>query len=56
LFSPPELPTEKQLENEEFDEEELEELVTKLELDYQIGEDIKEKAGTDFYPRHRFHD
>ncbi|KIM23415.1 hypothetical protein M408DRAFT_332349 [Serendipita vermifera MAFF 305830] len=43
FFTPPEPPTEEQLENMELDEEELEELDAKLELDYQIGEDIKEK-------------
>jgi len=29
-----------------FDEEELEELDTKLEMDYHIGEDLKEKVST----------
>jgi nucleosome assembly protein 1-like 1 len=28
----------------EFEDEELEELDAKLELDYQIGEDMKEKV------------
>lgn len=32
--------------DEEIDEEELEELEEKLEMDYQIGEDLKEKVGS----------
>lgn len=43
FFDPPSPPTEEQLESGELDEDELEELDTKLELDYQIGEDFKEK-------------
>jgi len=30
--------------NDEIDDEELEELEEKLEMDYQIGEDLKEKV------------
>lgn len=41
FFSPPVPPEEDAV--EDLDEEELEELDEKLELDYQIGEDIKEK-------------
>ncbi|KAI0917755.1 hypothetical protein AcV7_007082 [Taiwanofungus camphoratus] len=41
FFSPPEPPAEDNV--DEMDEEELEELEDKLEFDYQIGEDIKEK-------------
>lgn len=32
----------------ELDEEEMEELDAKLEMDYQIGEDFKEKVRTIF--------
>ena len=44
FFSPPEPPTDEALENGEFEDEELEELEEKLEEDYQIGEDLKEKV------------
>ncbi|KZT00903.1 NAP-domain-containing protein [Laetiporus sulphureus 93-53] len=40
FFNPPQPPDENE---EEVDEEELDELEEKLEIDYQIGEDIKEK-------------
>ncbi|KAF8708335.1 nucleosome assembly protein (NAP) family, partial [Rhizoctonia solani] len=43
FFSPPAQPTPEQIENGEVDEELLEELDEKLELDYQIGEDLKER-------------
>ncbi|KAJ1310723.1 hypothetical protein OPQ81_009245 [Rhizoctonia solani] len=43
FFSPPPQPTPEQIENGEVDEELLEELDEKLELDYQIGEDLKER-------------
>lgn len=43
FFSPPTPPGEDALENGEIEEEELDELEEKLEMDYQIGEDIKEK-------------
>ncbi|KAF9231737.1 nucleosome assembly protein [Melanogaster broomeanus] len=39
FFSPPTPPSE----DEDIEEEELEELEEKLEMDYQIGEDLKEK-------------
>ncbi|KAH6904596.1 nucleosome assembly protein I [Coprinopsis sp. MPI-PUGE-AT-0042] len=44
FFYPPVPPTEEQLESGDFEEEELEELEEKLEIDYQIGEDLKEKV------------
>ena len=44
FFSPPVAPSEEAIEAEEIDEEELDELEGKLEIDYQIGEDIKEKV------------
>ncbi|ELU39214.1 nucleosome assembly protein I [Rhizoctonia solani AG-1 IA] len=44
FFSPPAQPTPEQIENGEVDEELLEELDEKLELDYQIGEDLKERV------------
>jgi len=43
FFTPPVPPAEDALENGEIDEDELEELEEKLEVDYQIGEDLKEK-------------
>ena len=43
FFSPPLPPTPEQVESGEIDEEVLEELDEKLELDYQIGEDLKER-------------
>jgi len=43
FFSPPVPPTEEAIENGDLEEEELDELEEKLEMDYQIGEDIKEK-------------
>ena len=44
FFTPPVPPAEDALENGDLDEEELEEIEEKLELDYQIGEDLKEKV------------
>lgn len=44
FFSPPVAPSEEAIETEEIEEEELDELEEKLEIDYQIGEDIKEKV------------
>jgi Nucleosome assembly protein (NAP) len=44
FFSPPVAPSEEAIEAGEIDEEELDELEEKLEIDYQIGEDIKEKV------------
>ena len=44
FFSPPVPPTPEQLEEGDFEEEELEEIEDKLEIDYQIGEDFKEKV------------
>ncbi|KIJ23508.1 hypothetical protein M422DRAFT_116240, partial [Sphaerobolus stellatus SS14] len=43
FFRPPIPPSEDALENGEVDEEELEDLEERLELDYQIGEDLKER-------------
>jgi len=43
FFSPPVAPSEEAIEEGEIAEEELDELEEKLEIDYQIGEDIKEK-------------
>jgi len=43
FFSPPVPPTDEAIENGDFEEDELEELEEKLEQDYQIGEDLKEK-------------
>ncbi|KAH7890314.1 nucleosome assembly protein [Phlebopus sp. FC_14] len=41
FFAPPAPPSE---DDDDIDEEELEELEEKLEMDYQIGEDLKEKV------------
>jgi nucleosome assembly protein 1-like 1 len=46
FFSPPVAPSEEAIEAGEIGEEELDELQEKLEIDYQIGEDIKEKVRT----------
>ncbi len=43
FFKPPQTPTPESLETLEADEDELEELDARLETDYQIGEDFKEK-------------
>ncbi|EDR06222.1 nucleosome assembly protein [Laccaria bicolor S238N-H82] len=43
FFTPPIPPSEEAIENGDFEDEELEEIEEKLEVDYQIGEDIKEK-------------
>lgn len=44
FFSPPVPPSETAIENAEIEEDELEELRYKLELDYDIGEDLKERV------------
>ena len=44
FFSPPVAPSEEAIEAGEIEEEELDELEEKLGIDYQIGEDIKEKV------------
>ena len=44
FFSPPIAPSEEAIEEGEIGEEELDELEEKLEIDYQIGEDIKDKV------------
>ncbi|OBZ78712.1 hypothetical protein A0H81_00068 [Grifola frondosa] len=44
FFSPPEPPSDEAIENGDLADEELEELEEKLEVDYQLGEDIKEKV------------
>lgn len=43
FFAPPVPPTQEAIDNDEIDEEILDELDEKLEMDYQLGEDIKEK-------------
>ena len=44
FFTPPTPPSEEAVENGEIDEDELEDLEERLELDYQIGEDLKERV------------
>lgn len=43
FFTPPVPPTQEAIDNDEIDEDILDELDEKLEMDYQLGEDIKEK-------------
>ncbi|EIW67379.1 hypothetical protein TREMEDRAFT_40518 [Tremella mesenterica DSM 1558] len=43
FFSPPQPPNEETLEADDVDDDEMEELNAKLEIDYQFGEDFKEK-------------
>ncbi|KAK7052602.1 NAP-domain-containing protein [Favolaschia claudopus] len=43
FFSPPVMPSDEAIENEEIDPEDLEEIEERLEVDYQVGEDLKEK-------------
>ncbi|KAM5536351.1 hypothetical protein V8D89_009949 [Ganoderma adspersum] len=43
FFSPPQPPSDEAIENGDLEEDELEELEEKLEIDYQLGEDLKEK-------------
>lgn len=44
FFSPPTPPAEDAIESGDLDEEELESIEERLEVDYQIGEDLKEKV------------
>jgi nucleosome assembly protein 1-like 1 len=44
FFSPPTPPSEDAIEEGEIDAEELEAIEEQLEIDYQIGEDLKEKV------------
>lgn len=44
FFSPPLPPSDEAIESGDLEEEELEELEEKLEMDYQLGEDLKEKV------------
>lgn len=44
FFNPPVPPAEDALESGEIDEDEMEEIEEKLEVDYQIGEDLREKV------------
>ena len=48
FFSPPIPPSEEALENGDIEEDELENIEEQLEIDYQIGEDLKEKVGLMF--------
>ncbi|KAJ7266394.1 hypothetical protein B0H12DRAFT_1099481 [Mycena haematopus] len=43
FFSPPVMPSDEAIENGEIDSDDLEEIEERLEVDYQIGEDLKEK-------------
>lgn len=46
FFTPPVPPAEDAIESGDIDEDELEEIEEKLEMDYQIGEDLKEKVSS----------
>ena len=50
FFSPPVPPSEEAIESGEIDEDELEAIEEQLEIDYQIGEDIKEKVHSHLPP------
>lgn len=54
FFTPPTPPTTEQLEAGEVDEGVLQELDERLELDYQIGEDLKERVRLKLSPLHSF--
>jgi len=43
FFTPPVPPTQDAIDNEDIEDDILDELDEKLEMDYQLGEDIKEK-------------
>ena len=43
FFKPPQPPSPETLESDDVDEDELEELDARLETDYQLGEEFKEK-------------
>lgn len=44
FFTPPEMPSEEEIENGDVDADDLEEMEARQELDLQIGEDIKERV------------
>ncbi|KAJ7147570.1 nucleosome assembly protein [Mycena crocata] len=43
FFAPPVMPSDETIESGEIDPEDLEEIEERLEVDYQVGEDLKEK-------------
>jgi nucleosome assembly protein 1-like 1 len=45
FFTPPIPPAEDALDSGDIDEDELDDIEEKLEMDYQIGEDLKDKVG-----------
>ena len=54
FFSPPVPPSEETIESGEIDEDELEAIEEQLEIDYQIGEDLKEKVSCGAFERSSF--
>ncbi len=44
FFTPPSMPSDDAVEKGEVDADDLEEIEARLEIDYQIGEDIKERV------------
>ena len=54
FFSPPTPPAEDALDSGELDEDELEGIEELLEIDYQIGEDLKEKVRHTSFERASF--
>lgn len=45
FFIPPQPPSEDPTDEDILDEEEFEELESRMQIDYQIGEDFKDKVG-----------
>ncbi|KAJ7606636.1 nucleosome assembly protein [Roridomyces roridus] len=43
FFAPPAMPSDEEIENGDIEPEDLEEIEERLEVDYQVGEDLKEK-------------
>ncbi|KAJ7347707.1 nucleosome assembly protein [Mycena albidolilacea] len=43
FFAPPVMPGDEEIENGDIDHDDLEEIEERLEVDYQVGEDLKEK-------------
>ena len=44
FFSPVHMPSEEEIEKGDLEEDELEMIEEQVEMDYQIGEDLKEKV------------
>ena len=44
FFAPPKMPSDEEIEKGDVEDEELEVIEEQVEMDYQIGEDLKEKV------------